>query len=57
MNANRSAPAAHPATMNAELTLPELSLSVQYGIAEPRLPRWRCAGGRAARWTGRHVTV
>lgn len=27
--------------MNADLTLPELSLAVQYGIAEPRLPRWR----------------
>lgn len=27
--------------MNTETSLPELSLAVQYGIAEPRLPRWR----------------
>jgi len=27
--------------MNADPSLPELSLSVQYGVSEPRLPRWR----------------
>jgi len=34
--------------MTADSTLPELSLAVQYGIAEPRLPRWRLR-----RWTRR----
>ena len=33
-------------------TPPELSLSVQYGIAEPRLPRWRLR-----RWVQRAVTA